>query len=159
MQAVMNDNLLYRKLKKTLTESFITDRIEAQGVYEYPRLPRSPFTKDWEKITLDQLRSIVSEMIRCCGKNREKGNDGKRIRLSVGDPPEGWPNEQIPWNKYKGATRCTTSDDKNLGKSDFTDIIVGMLRAGGFDPNKHIVRQEDEEEGPEEIEDEVVEEA
>ena len=56
---------------------------------------------------------------------------GRGKCLGAGEPPLGWPNS-IPWIGYRGAGRS------GLTNQQITQVILGMYRAAGIDPDTYV---------------------
>ena len=114
--------------------------VAALQLLDYPLLPCSPSSPKWKGSI--KLRAILSKMLIRAGYGRQ----GTKKNLGVGIPPIGWPQQQIPWENFKGASRS------KLIVNDITVIIVSMMRGANLDPETHIVAQPDEVENIDMIE-------
>ena len=131
--ALKENEELYHKVEKLLEDSYARDRkISSLGMVDYPRLPCSPFSPEWGKVTSATVRSILNNMLASTGHT----GPGKNKSCGVGDCPVGWPHNIISWDNYKGASRAV-----GLDKMHFTKIIISLLRGSGYNPEEHVQYQ------------------
>ena len=112
------------KSKRSVYKSFPT----------FPRLFASPDTKEFCGIGL--LREQVSTYLHCLGFGKGMKNFGS------GEPPKGWPSENLDWGNFKGPKR-------SCGANDCKVILQSILEAHNIDffmygPKKGDVEHEDE---------------
>ena len=125
VQAVLGDALLHEKLQEILTKTCVPDDIAGRHVV-FDKLPCPPSSKRWKGS--QRIRSILVNMLSKSGY----GSSGTKKVSGQGLPPEGWRNDIIAWANFKGASKS------GLTNKQLTEIIVGMLRAKGIDPETYI---------------------
>ena len=130
VKAVNEDIDILNKLKGAMLGNVLgkEDEIVPSQILDYPLLPCSPFSSNWQRQGSIKARSILSTMMSRAGY----GRCGTKQQLGVGEPPYGWP-QGISWKKYSGATRS------GLTFNEVTEIIVSLLQAADIDPDTHIV--------------------
>jgi len=100
-----------------------------KNTMSYDLLPCSPYSPDWKMLGSAMVRTMLTKML---GTARFRGS-GKEGKLGVGYPPAGWPDDILPWSRYKGSTRS------RLSFPQVTSIIISMLKAAGVDPETHVM--------------------
>ena len=89
----------------------------------YPLLPCKLEGKDWKRKT---CRSFLTKMLLFAGYSK----CGQA--LGTGEAPLGWPDNILPWNSFKGASRS------GLSTGELTAIVRSLFEAVEIDPDEHI---------------------
>ena len=102
VEALMNDNDLYSSLSLLLKANYVRDGLVngSAGNCPYPRLPCSPFSDAWKKVSSVAVRALLNSMMAAYGHARP----GARRSLVMGEAPRGWP-EEFPSEDFHGASR------------------------------------------------------
>merc|ERR1712129_129097 len=124
--AIISNPELYARVKDVVLTSPTFQGIIPTTVLSYPLLPCSPYSAEWRKSGSLKIRNVLQVMV----TNAGYGKYGKKY--GAGDPPLGWPVEEVPWHSFKGVS------SSGLTNEAMTRIILGMLEAVGIDPTTHV---------------------
>ena len=145
MKAFYENRHVSSAVEKVLKSSFIekkkeeennneAEKIVAEGVVSYPLLPCSPFSDEWNKLSLTETRKVLTGMINSAGIIRS----GKRRSLGVNTAPCGRPEDVVSWSQFKGASRS------KLSKPQVKAIILKLFEAANVNPATHVKDKENQ---------------
>ena len=102
IKAVNNDAELFSKLDELMKDNNNAEIDEvALQLLNYPLLPCNPSSPKWKGSAT--LRAVLSNILIKAGFGRQ--GTKKNLGIGIGSTPIGWPQQQIPWKNFKGASR------------------------------------------------------